>query len=94
MLEAFRNPKLAVLSFVRLILIPVITWLICRLITNDTVLLMTAMIIAASPSAVMITILSIQYGQDSVFSSEGVLHTTVCSMVTIPLLISVLSHFS
>ena len=78
----------------RLIVIPILSWMVCSLITNDSVLLMTCMIIAASPSAVMITILAIRYGQDSVFCSEGVLHTTVCSMVTIPLLIGLLSRFS
>ena len=93
-LDSFRNPKLALLSTVRLLIIPLITWMACRLITDDTVLLMTCMIIAAAPSAVMISILSIQYGHDGVFCSEGVLHTTVCSMVTIPLLISILSRFS
>ena len=93
LLDAFRNPKFAILSAVRLILVPVLSWLICRLITDDTVLLMTCMIIAAAPSAVIITILSIQYGRDGVFCSEGVLHSTVCSMVTIPILISVFSHF-
>ena len=94
LLEAFRNPSLALLRVMRLIVIPILSWMVCSLITNDSVLLMTCMIIAASPSAVMITILAIRYGQDSVFCSEGVLHTTVCSMVTIPLLIGLLSRFS
>ncbi len=94
LLDAFRNPFLALLSLVRLIVVPLLSWVICRLITDDSVLLMTCTIIAASPSAVMITILAIRYGLDGVFCSEGVLHTTVCSMVTIPLLIAFLSRFS
>lgn len=93
LLEAFRNGKLAFVSLIRLIVIPVLVWVICRFLTDDTVLLMTCMIISAAPSAVMVTILSIQYGKDGTFCSEGVLHTTVCSMVTIPVLIAVLSHF-
>lgn len=92
--EAFRNPKLAFVSLIRLVLIPLLTWLVCRFLTDDTVLLMTCMILAAAPSAVMVTILSIQYGHDGVFASEGVFHTTVCSMITIPLLIMILSRFS
>jgi hypothetical protein len=93
LLEAFRSPKLALVSLLRLLVIPVLAWLVCRLFTNDTVLLMTCMLIAAAPSAVMITIVSIQFGRDGVFSSEGVLHTTVCSMLTIPFLIAILSRF-
>lgn len=94
LLDAFRNRQLALLSAVRLILIPVLSWLFCRLLTSDSVLLMTSMIIAAAPSAVMISVLSVQYGKDGVYSSEGVLHTTVCSMLSIPLLVAVLSRFS
>ena len=87
LLDAFRNPKLAILSAVRLILIPILTWVICRFLTDDPVLLMTCMIIAASPSAVIVSVIAIQYGRDGVFASEAVQHSTICSIVTIPLLI-------
>ena len=91
LLDAFRNPKLAILSAVRLILIPILTWVICRLLTDDPVLLMTCMIIAASPSAVIVSVIAIQYGRDGVFPSEAVQHSTICSIVTIPLLIQLFS---
>ena len=91
LLDAFRNPKLAILSSVRLILIPILTWVICRLLTDDPVLLMTCMIIAASPSAVIVSVIAIQYGRDGVFASEAVQHSTICSIVTIPLLIQLFS---
>ena len=94
LLEAFRNPKMAILSAVRLILIPIVTWFVCRFLTDDSILLMTGMIIAAAPSAVIITVLAIQYDHDPVFTSEAVQHSTICSMVTIPLLIQILSKFS
>lgn len=93
LLDAFRDRQLVLLSLVKLILIPLVTWAVCRLITKDTVLLMTCMIIAASPSAIIVSVLGIQYGQDAVFSSEAVQHSTICSMITIPLLIRVLSMF-
>ena len=94
LLDAFKNPKLAFLSFVRLILVPIVTWLVCRPLTGDNVLLMTGMLIAAAPSAVIITVIAIQYGHDSVFPSEAVQHSTICSIVTIPLLIQIFSHLS
>ena len=56
LLDAFRKPKLAVLSAVRLLLIPVLTWMICRFLT------------------------------------EAVQHSTICSIVTIPLLIQIFSR--
>ena len=92
LLDAFRKPKLAVLSAVRLILIPVLTWVVCRFLTDDPVLLMTCMIIAASPSAVIVSVIAIQYGRDGVFASEAVQHSTICSIVTIPLLIQIFSR--
>ena len=91
LLDAFRNPKLAILSAVRLLLVPVLTWVICRFLTDDPVLLMTCMIIAASPSAVIVSVIAIQYGRDGVFASEAVQHSTICSIVTIPLLIQLFS---
>ena len=57
LLDAFKKPKLALLSAVRLVVIPIITWLICRLLTSDSALLMTCMINAAAPSAVIITVI-------------------------------------
>ena len=91
LLDAFRKPKLAVLSAVRLLLIPILTWGICRFLTDDPVLLMTCVIIAAAPSAVIVSVIAIQYGRDGVFASEAVQHSTICSIVTIPLLIRILS---
>ncbi len=91
LLDAFRNPKLAILSAARLILIPILTWVICRFLTDDPVLLMTCMIIAASPSAVIVSVIAIQYGRDGVFASEAVQHSTICSILTIPLLIQIFS---
>ena len=92
LLDAFKKPQFAFLSAVRLLLIPIITWIVCRLLTDDPTLLMTCMIIAASPSAVIISVLAIQYGQDGVFCAEGVQHSTICSMLTIPLLIQIFSN--
>ena len=94
LLDAFRKPKLALLSAVRLVLTPVLTWVICRMLTSDPILLMTCTIIAAAPSAVIVSVIAIQYGRDGVFTSEAVQHSTICSMVTIPVLIQIFSGIS
>jgi len=87
LLDAFRNKRLYAASFIRLILAPVLVALLFRPFVGDPVLLVTCVILAACPGAVMITVLSIQYGRDYVFSSEGVLHSTFLSMFTIPALL-------
>ena len=93
LLDAFRKPLLAYTSAVRLLLVPALTFFVLRPLTDDPALLMTNVIIAGSPSAVLCSVLAIQYNRDGVFSSEGVQHSTVCSMLTLPLLIRVFSQF-
>ena len=94
LLDAFRKPLLAYTSAVRLLLAPILTFFVLRLLTDNTELLMTDLIIAGSPSAVLCSVLAIQYGRDEIFSSEGVQHSTICSMLTLPLLIQVFSRFA
>ena len=92
LLDAFKNGRLYLASAVRLLLIPVLTWVLLRLFITDPELLMTMVIIAACPSAVLVTVLSVQYGRDAVFSAEGTLQNTALSLVTIPLLVWLLGR--
>ena len=91
LLDAFKNGKLYLASAVRLLLIPVLTWLVLRLLTDDPVLLMTSTIVAASPAAVIITVMANQYDRDAVYTAEGTLQSTALSMITIPFLIWLLA---
>ena len=86
LLEAFKNWRLYLSSFFKLIMAPLLVWLVCGLITDDPILLASAALIAASPSGVMVSVLTIQHGGDYVFASEGVLHSTALSMLTIPVI--------
>ena len=45
-----------IMSALRLLLVPLLVWLLCGLVTDDFMLRTTATIIAASPSAVVITV--------------------------------------
>lgn len=87
LLDAFKNGKLYVASAVRLLVVPLITWLVVRLLTDDPVLLMTMTIVAGSPAAVVITVMANQYDRDPVYSAEGTLQSTALSLLTIPLLV-------
>ncbi len=88
--DAFKNKPLYLVSLLRLIVAPVLVWLLVRCFTENIVLLTTCMLLAASPSAVMVSVFAIQYKRDSLFAAEGVLQSTVLSMATIPLLLLVL----
>lgn len=90
LLDAFKNAKLYLLCVVRLLLCPLLVWLLAGLVTEDLMLRATATIIAAAPSGVVVSVLAIQYDRDAVFSSEGILLSTVFSMLTIPLVVSII----
>ena len=90
LLDAFRNWKLYIMCFIRLLVCPLLVWLLLGFVTDDLVLKVTSTIIAASPSAVIVSVLAIQYDKDAVFTSEGILLSTVFSMLTIPLVIYII----
>ena len=50
---------------------------------------MTVIIAASAPSAAMGTLLSIQYGKNSLYASEIFAVTTVLSVITIPIMIMI-----
>ena len=87
LLDAFKNWKLYIMCFIRLLLCPLLVWLLLGFVTEDLVLRVTSTIIAASPSGVIVSVLAIQYDRDAVFTSEGILLSTIFSMLTIPLVI-------
>lgn len=88
--EAVMQPKLYGVAFVRLVACPLVVWLLLRSFVANPVILGTLVIMAAMPSAIVCTILGIEYGRDGVESSEGVLISTLLAMITVPLLITVL----
>lgn len=85
--EAFSDKRMYLLSFVRLIVCPIITWLLLRPFIESRVMLGTIIILAATPMPVIATILGIQYGRDGVESSKGIFLSTVLSMLTMPAII-------
>lgn len=90
LLDAFREKRVYIVSFFRLLVAPVLAWLMLSLLTNDPILLATGVIIAGCPSGVIVTVLSLEYDHNAVFSSKGVLAATSLCMLTLPLVISVL----
>ena len=90
LLDAFKKGKLYLMCVIRLLLCPLLVWLLAGLMTEDLMLRVTATIIAAAPSGVVVSVLAIQYDRDAVFPSEGILLSTVFSMLTIPLIVSII----
>ena len=89
--EALLDGKAYAVSFVKLILCPVVTWAVLRLFLNPGSLIFGVLvIIAACPSAAMITILSVRFGADDTLASKIKFLSTVLSAVTLPLMVYLL----
>lgn len=82
--EAFTDKKMYIITFMRIIVAPVIVFFVMRGLVTDSVMLGTFVIIASAPTAVICTVLGIEYGHDPVESSKCIFLSTVLSMFTTP----------
>ena len=78
--------RVYVVSAVRLLVCPLLTWLVLRPFAAGA-LLGISVLMAACPSAMLVTALCLQYGRSDAFASKCIFLSTVLSAVTIPLLI-------
>lgn len=88
--RSFRNTKLYLFSAFRLIILPVICFFILKPFITDNVVLGSAIIMAGLPSAATATLVAAKYGGDEELSSQGVVMTTVFSVITIPIVMYLL----
>ena len=83
--KAIRDKSMLLIAAERFVIAPVITYLVMLLICPDPMLRNIMVITAATPSAIIITALSLQNGLDGEYPSEGILVTTLLSMITLPI---------
>ncbi|WP_270299223.1 AEC family transporter [Eggerthella sinensis] len=84
------GPRLMAAALFRLLLTPALIWFVFHFFVTDPVLLGVLVVISAMPVATNGTMLSYQYGGDIKTIAQGTFITTVCSLVTIPLLATLL----
>lgn len=83
--KAMWTPLTAYYSFVRLFLVPFLTWLPCTLLGLDPLVTGVAVVLAGMPAASVTAILAAKYNCDEVFATKCVVSSTLLSMVTAPL---------
>ena len=89
--EVFTDPKVYLTSFVRLIAMPLLALVLTRvagLPAMPSAVLVTAV---AMPAAANITIFAEMFEKDSIFASKCVSVSTLLSILTAPLIISLIS---
>lgn len=83
--RVFCDWKLHLFALIKLLIAPIIVYMLCRLFISDQQLLLIITVFAAIPTATVTTLLAERYGHDYVYASEIVFITTLYSIVTIPL---------
>lgn len=84
--ESFINKKLYLISFIRLIALPIIVFIILKPYIDNPLLLGIPVIISAMPAASNTAIMAKSYDANYNLASQAVFLTTLCSIVTIPLI--------
>lgn len=84
------SPRIYAMALLRLIVLPALVWFGLHFFLTDPVLLGVCVVVFAMPTATTVSMLAGEYGADEPSAVQGVFVTTVLSMVTIPVLMSVL----
>jgi malate permease and related proteins len=84
--EAFVNKKLYFVSFIRLLILPIIIYFILSPYIKNPLLLGIPVIISAMPAAANTAIMAKSYNANDNLASQAVFLTTLGSIVTIPLI--------
>ena len=85
--KMLRNTRIYFVSFIKLILIPLLVIGVLKLMALPDAAAVTVLIGAACPAATTGTMMAIRYRQNYTYSSELFAMTTVLSVVTIPAVI-------
>ncbi|SHI08012.1 hypothetical protein SAMN02745823_02313 [Sporobacter termitidis DSM 10068] len=88
--EVFNEARIYAVTAVKLIVIPVLTWLVLRFFVADRLMLGVLVALSAMPTATNATMLSMEYGGNEQLASKGVFLTTLVSVASIPLLVILL----
>ena len=88
--EVFSELRIYPLAVVKLLVIPVLSWLLLRLFVSDPLTLGILIVLSAMPTASNATMLSMEYGGNEKLASKGIFLTTLLSVATIPLIMYLL----
>lgn len=85
--ELFTEPKLYLFCVIRLLLLPVLTYFILESFISDRLLIAVVTVIQAMPAGTLNSVLSTEYGGNSRLGAKGIFLSTLCCMITIPMIV-------
>lgn len=84
--QLFLNRESYVVSFFKLIVMPIITTLVVLFLPIDSTIKYTLFFLLAMPSATICSMFALKYDGDAILASNSILLSSLLSVVTIPLL--------
>ncbi|MDF2545717.1 MAG: hypothetical protein K0R93_615 [Anaerosolibacter sp.] len=88
--EIFSNTKVFIVSAVRLVVLPILVLLILKMFDLDEIMTGIPVLIAAMPVAANCAIMATRYENDYHLASQAIFISTMLSMITIPLIVTLL----
>ncbi|MGH4051369.1 MAG: AEC family transporter [Clostridium sp.] len=85
--DAFSNLSVYYAAIVRLFIVPIIIYVVLKLLKIDDLLINICVILEAMPAAVMAAIIAEKYGGDNLLASQCIFITTIVSGISIPIII-------
>ncbi len=85
--EVFKGFSVYYGSFIRLIIAPLLTLIVLKILNADQLLLQISVVIEAMPAAVLASVFAEKYGADTELASRSVFITTIISIITIPMVV-------
>ena len=83
--QVFTDRELYLFSFLKLLVLPVITFLVLRFFIRDRILLEISTILSGCPIAGNVSMLCMEYNRDVTLVSRGICISTLLSMISIPI---------
>jgi predicted permease len=85
--DIFSDFSIYYATVVRLLVVPMIVYVVLKLLKADEMLLNICVVLQAMPAAVTTAIIAEKYGGDGLLASQCVFITTIVSVITIPIVI-------
>lgn len=85
--DVIKDKTLYLFTFLKIILIPAALWFILQFFIQDPMILGIAVILSSLPTAGNVSMLCLEYNGDAELVTKGIFMTTLCSLVTIPVLL-------
>lgn len=87
--DMFTDVRVYAHMIVRQLLLPLLCWPLMKLLIHDNLLLTVTFIMLIMPVGNTSVLFATEYGQDQTLAAKSVFITTVCCIITIPLLVMI-----